>query len=112
MSEYSIENLDKSLGAKQHRLKKIIYKLPEDFMTGAGVQDLLAKWVKEMESVKAVIEDVDKLYDKLLTIVNDELDLYDNKQPKCAGSIPYKPWWCKELSEMYWDVRKREREYL
>ncbi len=64
VSEYSIENLDKSLGAKQHRLKKMIHKLPEDFMTGAGVQDLLAKWVKEMESVKAVIEDVDKLYGK------------------------------------------------
>ena len=102
-----------SKGQKQYDVKSI----PESFMANQDWNDACQELIEELLLLTRNQNQIDLLYDKLCEQVGLEMEKHLNIRKTCYGKTRKqfkvsKPYWTAELTEMWKEMNKNEREYV
>ncbi len=106
------------LGAKNYNNPSTerykVKKLPDDFMKSEQVCSALCQLIDQINLSRETQQHVDKMYEKLLSIIVNEMREKLSPVSKCGRrkNTPYKPYWDENLSSLWKVAHEKEVLYV
>ena len=112
-SHFVLALKDKNLRSKQAVRARVIREMPNLYMEGERAARVIETLVNQCEVMHDNQEFVDKCYLDLISLLDSELKQGDNTDSEKVGRrkcTPHKPYWNKELSQMWKKTKDQSRE--